>query len=313
MPNNIPVDQNAPEFLDRLAASRQMYSSGKTIATLLTILTASSAIVGPIASAVFPTLKVWSALYGAVTLLLDTIFLEPAAKKQQETGAKIQELFDTQLLGIPWNRLKVGAPPDHETVAELARKYRHKHPDLRMLRDWYPLDAGKLPAEYGRLVCQRANMRWDSALRWRYCVLYLALLFLMPVAGLAFGLAMKWELEQFTLAVVVPMLPAAVRIWREYKKQEESAKDSERTKEYLEALWERAINQTLPAQELLAESRLLQDELYDRRRRSPAVPEFLYWFTRESYQVQMEQASAAMVNDVLVKLGQAQDPGAAAV
>jgi len=305
MPNNIPAQQNLAEFIDLLRASRQIYSDAKRNGMAQLVLSLSSAVGGPLLSAVFPAVKAWAGLYAVGALLIDLIFLEPAAKKKQETGARVQELFDTRLYGMPWNRVKVGPPPDPETLAEMATKSKHKHPDDKLLQDWYPAAVGAIPIEYARLICQRSNMRWDWALRRNFCVIYLILLIVVWLAGAGYALAAGYNMEGFVLSVVVPLLPAAVQIWREYKKHEESAKDSERAKEYLEGLWDRAMKENLPPEELLHQARLLQDEVYDRRRRAPTVPEILYARKREEYEEQMKQAGVAKVKEVQTKLSAA--------
>jgi hypothetical protein len=151
-------------------------------------------------------------------------------------------------------------------------------------------------------------MRWDSALRRHFCLQYLVSLVAIWVIGVGFSLAASYDMERFMLSVGVPLLPASIQLWRERRKQEETAKDSERMKSYLEDLWSQAIKHNLPPEELTAESRQLQDELYDRRRRAPPIPEFLYNRTRQEYERQMREAAATMVKDVLDKLGQPAAP-----
>jgi uncharacterized membrane protein YagU involved in acid resistance len=304
VPNKIPAEQNSEDAITLLRASRQIYEDAKRIGTLQLTLAVSSAVGGTVLAAIFPVAKAWTALYGAIALLVDVILLEPAAKKKQETGAKIQELFDARLYELPWNQLKLGAAPEHETIVGLARTHSFEHPDARTLQDWYPTAVGKLPIEYARLVCQRANMRWDAALRRTFCTIYVILLLALGGVGVGYSLVVGSTMEQFMLSVVMPLLPASVQLVRQYRKQAQSAQDSERTREYLEALWKRAIEQNLTAIELQQEARQLQDELYDRRRRSPAIPSLLYRHRREQYEEQMKQASAKMVEDVLAKVGQ---------
>jgi hypothetical protein len=271
MPNNIPAEQNSMESLALLRASRQVYDDAKLIGTIQLVLSVTAAAGGPLLAAVLPAAKVWSAIYGGAALLIDLIFLEPAAKRRQEAGAKIQERFDTRLYGLAWSQVKAGAPPDHETVVELARRHEQRHPDPKPLQDWYPVDVGRVPMEYARFVCQRANMRWDSSLRKNFCVVYLVLLVALWVAGAGYAVTMGYSTEQFVLSLAVPLLPASVQLWRERAKQADSARDSERAKEHLEGLWRRAVAGAVPPEKMAEEARLLQDELYDRRRRSPGV------------------------------------------
>ena len=240
----------------------------------------------------------WSGLLGVTVLLLDVIFLEPMAKRWKELGAKIQETFDTKLYQLGWNRLKVGNQPDHEEITKLARRYRKRHSDLSKLQDWYPTAVGQVALEHARLVCQRSNLRWDSSLRKTYGTFLLGLLCAAILAAVVFGLHMKWSLgEEFLLGALVPLLPAVIRIWKERETHMETARESQRCKEYIEGVWDQAIANKLSKRRLEQEARMLQDEIYNRRRNSTSVPSPVYWVFREDYQRQMEEAATKMVTE----------------
>jgi hypothetical protein len=207
-------------------------------------------------------------------------------------------------MGIPWNSHRAGALPTPEELHELATKFKSKckPQQLKGKEDWYPVEAGNVPLEYGRLICQRANMRWDASLRRYYSFYFILILVVLAVGGLIFGVWKRWDVGQFVLSVIVPLLPAGLKIWREAKKHDESAAASDRARTVLEGVWKKAIEQNVPADQLLEEARRLQDELFDRRKLSPTVPEWLYASKREDYEQQMKFGSQKMVNEVLEKL-----------
>jgi hypothetical protein len=64
----------------------------------------------------------------------------------------------------------------------------------------------------------------------------------------------------------------------------------------------------VPPAESLEESRRLQDELFDRRKFSPTVPEMLYGLLRESHEQEMKYGSKKMVEQVSAKLAARQQP-----
>ncbi|MFO0807542.1 MAG: S-4TM family putative pore-forming effector [Gemmataceae bacterium] len=295
MPNAIPEEQNTEESIDLVAASSRAYAIGNRFAAAQFWLTLIAAVGGPAMTYADPALKAWAGLLGAVTLLVDAIFLEPALKRKKELGAKIQEVFDTQLFRLPWNTLKVGAKPDRETIGEHARTYRAKHPMATWLRDWYPKEVGSLSLETARLVCQRSNLRWDSELRRWYAALLLILLVAMAIGGLIFGLAMRWDADRLVLGVVVPLLPAALSLWRLRTKHVEAAVESERCKQHVEQLWANALKDDVSNKRLTEEARQLQDEVFDRRKGAPRIPGWVYWPKRESFEHQMRDAGRAMV------------------
>lgn len=303
MPNEIPQRQNDPRMIDNKSASSEVYLEGKYIATWQTRFALASAVGVPAMVTLFPQMHVYGAVYSVLTLLADVIFFEPAVKRKQKTGAKIQELFDTQVLQLPWNQARVGTPPDPETVVELAEKFKNnKNNDVSRLKDWYPVDVGQVPIEFARFICQRANMRWDSALRRNYCFLFIVMLFGIVGGGLVFGVAMGWGTDKFILSIILPLLPAGLKLYREMLKHDEAATATEDAKRHLEGVWKKAIDQHVPAIELEHDARRLQDELYDRRKNTPSVPEWLYSYYRADFETQMKAGAAYMIDQALAKL-----------
>ena len=190
----------------------------------------------------------------------------------------MQEVFDTDLFQIPWNHHRADPKPTSEEILCLAETFQKTATTdvLKKKEDWYPVEISPVAIEYGRLICQRASMRWDASLRKSYAFYFTVVVVSLLAGALLYGVLKHLTLVQFVLAVVVPLLPAGVKIWREQKKHEESSAASERARSLLEAFWTQAIEQNVPPARLLEESRRLQDELFDRRRLSPPVPEWLY-------------------------------------
>ena len=302
MQNDIPQRQNRPELIDKIAASSRAYGVVKMISQWQSVLALSAAVLGPFVAVAYPGAKGWAALYAGLVLVIDLVFLEPAVRRHQELGAKIQEAFDTELFGLPWNSHRCQAKPDPEVIINLAAKFKKREKTDRLM-NWYPVAAGSVPIEYGRLVCQRANMRWDAALRRYYCLFFIVLLVLMVVVSCAVALYLKLEASEIAISLVLPILPAALKILRECQKHQDSATVSERTKSMLESIWNRALNEPVSPEQFREESRRLQDELYDRRKGSPTVPQSLYFWLKPDYERDMRLGSDEMVKDAKAKLG----------
>src|SRR3954447_9449984 len=133
MPNSIPEYQNQPAYIDRIAASSRAYEIVKSTSMWQTLLALSAAVLGPAVSFMFPAAKGWVALFAAAVLIGDLVFIEEKVKRYQELGAKIQELFDTTLLELPWNSHRVQSPPDPEEVKSLAEAFKKKNSTERLL------------------------------------------------------------------------------------------------------------------------------------------------------------------------------------
>ena len=60
-------------------------------------------------------------MWGLFALGLDFAVFAPLQSSLKAKAAGIQELFDCDVLVLPGQEIKAGAPPDTETVAEWAR------------------------------------------------------------------------------------------------------------------------------------------------------------------------------------------------
>jgi len=289
--------------MDLLAASSQSYGLMKKLSSLQTLLALSAAILGPTVAVYWPEYRAWTALWAMIVMLIDFVFLEPGVKESQTRGATIQEMFDTDLLQIDWNPYRCKEHLDPEDVASLASAYRLKH-SMKLKQDWYPKAAGELPIEFGRLICQRANMRWDSALRRRYCVVFLVLLLAMIAGACGFAIYHKWDADKIIISLVLPLFPTGIKLIREMNKHRSSAESAEKSKRMLEDIWKRAMTETIPPETFRRESRALQDELFDRRSSSPSVPEWLYQWLQPEYERTMVLAAEGLVEKVKERLGQ---------
>ncbi len=214
--NAIPEDQLQQKQLDRLAAQRQMYSDAKAVQAVQIIVAVPVVIVWAILVAIWPGLKVYAACWGIGIALLDILVLSRVQRYLKGRAAKVQELFDCDVLGLEWSNLKAGRKPDAETIVGSAAKYRHLNTGDSALRDWYPPVVRNLPIHLARIICQRLNCWWDAQLRTRYAIGVLVVDGLLIVTVLLVGLIGGLTLQKFVLAVLAPLLPAIVLGIRQY-------------------------------------------------------------------------------------------------
>src|SRR4051812_5638588 len=108
MMNLIPETQNTPRQLDRLAAQRQLYSDGKRILAVQIILSVPCVILLSFLVAAFPevgALKGAAAAWGALLTVLDIAYFSNKVVELRERAAKVQELFDCDVLELEWRDL----------------------------------------------------------------------------------------------------------------------------------------------------------------------------------------------------------------
>lgn len=301
--NSIASRQNTVDAIDLLAASSRAYANVKTIAKLQSFIAGTAALLGGLAL-LFPIMKLWGTAYSVIVLLVDFLFFEPHLKKYQDIGAKIQEIFDTDVLQIPANPTKVHPLPEPEEIHSLATKFRAKHTTQR-LYDWYPINASEVPIEYGRLICQRANMTWDSSLRKAFASIFFVSAFIVGIMAFIVALAMNLEFSTVCLSILLPLTPACVKLIREGRKHQESSSASDRTRSKLQSIWDGILQGSASLSDMQEGSRRLQDEIYERRKNSPTVPEWLYRLQRDQHESEMQYGASQMVESVkaIVKMG----------
>ena len=298
--NRIPETQLEPTQLKRLAAQRQLYSDAKLIQVFQIIFVVLPPILTGLVA--FDLIEaVWAALSGIIfTCLL--LFLESWKRSLKEKAAKIQELFDCKVLDLEWRNLLVGSELEIEIIEEYASKYKRKINRYNELENWYPIDVGKLPLHLGRIICQRANCWWDSRLRRRYATwVVCSVLFILTAIVFCLGIIGGLTFEEFVLAVVNPLMPAIVLGRKQYKEHTESAMRLDKLKKYAEELWSKALNGWTP--EVLAyNSRYLQDEIYNHRRTSPLIFNWLYNLLKNKDEELMNKTAEILVNEALASL-----------
>src|SRR4028119_2483774 len=116
--NTIPQEQLTHKQIERLAAQRQIYSDAKRIQVVLITLSVPCVIVLTLVAAVFPRFQVFVAFWGIIVTILDIVVFTPRQKLLQEKAAKIQQLFDCDVLQMDWFKLNSGNRPEPETVVE---------------------------------------------------------------------------------------------------------------------------------------------------------------------------------------------------
>jgi len=297
--NQIPQQQLLPNQIDRLAAQKYFYLMAERIHTVHLFLSGPCVLLGSLIVVFFPKFNVYTAFWGILITFSDILFLDSYQKSLKKQAAKIQELFDCEVLSLDWSILKCGRRPEEETILEAALKFNAIQPNYPYLKNWYPSEVGQLPIHKARIICQRTNCWWDAKLRRTYANVIIFLVIILAIILLILGLISGSTLENFLLATLVPLTPALILGTRQYKEHIESALSWQNLKEYSEYLWEQAIVGQKSLQEITQLSRHLQDEIYEHRCKSPLIFNWLYHRLRPTYSQQMDRAVKVMIEEAL--------------
>ena len=295
--NTICSEQNSEHQLERLAAQRSLYSAAKTSFAVHALLSTVVASTLAFAALLNPAVKPYALLWGITLTALDIGWLTSSQKKQREQAALIQECFDCELLGLPWQAIKVGKAVDHELIVEQAALYRCREPNFKSLRDWYPTDVCGMPPFLARVVCQRINAWWDAKQRRRYAMLLAGMVVALLVVLITTGVARSMKLTDLLVTTLVPLSPGIWLAMKQYRENTDAAARLEKLKDHANEFWNRALKGASES-DLAADSRALQDELFDNRKRNVPVFDWLYWRLRDDHECQMRATAAQLVRQL---------------
>lgn len=302
--NSIPDEQNQQYQLDRLGAFSQLYLQAKRLLGINMFLSVPLALVWSIVVAAVPALNIYAALWGIVVTLVGVLVLTPAQKDLQKKAAKVQQLFDCELLQMDWQDFNIGRPPDPELISKANSQYRRRDPSYARLKDWYPVAVRQLPLPLARLVCQRANCWWDAELRRRYSAWVIAVVAILAVLVLLIGLIGGLTLEKFLLVVFAPLFPALVLGITQYRENMQAAANLDRLREKVQDVWNRALRNHETPQTLYQSSMQLQDAIFDNRSTSPLIFNWFYRRLRNEKEDLMNQGAETLVKEAMKALGQ---------
>jgi hypothetical protein len=269
--------QRTDAFQRGLRASSYLYSKAKLISGIQVFLTILVPVVLSALSVLFSResqqgagLKGWAAFYGIAVVLLDSMFLDKTQKSLKKEAAQIQELFDCELLEMPWNEFKAGDKPTPEKIDQSSRALGRELTEREI--NWYPGVVGRLPLYLCRLVCQRTNIWWDGELRRRYAFWLSTFAVGMMLLAAIVGMVKNMSLVTFVLTIMAPLFPAAMWFIRERNRQKESTATLDRLMKHTTNLWTNVLDAKMSPSDALDKSRELQDELFVHRQSNQPIP-----------------------------------------
>ena len=236
--------------------------------------------VGVLLALAKPSTGEYVAAIAAVWLLFGRAVLDAYEQRLRRDGTVAQELFDTQVLALPWSTTTAGPRPIEEDV----RNWGRRRTDTG-LRDWYA-DTGSAQHPVDALICQRSTITWARQDHANYAQFLRWFAGAVIVLTVVLGLVLELSLSEYLLRLGLPMLPAMLDILDIAKANAHVAHAKTCLESQATALLERA--KTSGAPPTLAECRRLQDGIYATRL-LPGVPTWMYRFTRKGRQENMER------------------------
>lgn len=288
--STIAADQNVRANLQLLKARQALWAAavGWQIAQFVIVVLLPLA--GAILGAFLPQYRPEIGAAAVVITILDVVMFDRGYRQAIRTAARASEQFDTAVLRLPWNSLSAGEPLQPEEIKAAADRWDKKHDDAG-LRDWYPPAVARAPQHIARIICQRANVTYDTALRRNYSAVLIGLVALISLGIVVLGFMRSSTLAELVLSGLVPVAPLVIWATREFFRQRDAAAANAIIQRESETLLRHAISGQCDEPTCTSQSLQLQAALFARRSTNPLLMPGLYRLRRAPLEQRMEHGA----------------------
>lgn len=284
-------DTNALRFL---IAQRRLYSRAKRWVAFRWCGMLVVGLAAPIVAVIWPQSSTVVGSIAGAWIFLGRTLLMYVQKENTEKAATVQEQFDFYVYNMP-----AGTPrpkkPSIEEISLLAAP-EDKLPTVakdEKLLGWYDV-ADDDPGEVAVAIAQRSNVAYTQRLLRSTSFFWSVVAVLWVVVLIIICVVTGLTLATFLLGVVLPLLPAFLDVTEYIVDIARSIKDREALSQEIE---KRIGNkdEAITGQNL----RVWQEALFELRRDTPTVPDFIYKIKRRKNEEAMSVASAQLSKRVL--------------
>jgi hypothetical protein len=285
-PSNVEIgrSQETEANVRRQLAARSFYRVGKQVHFGGISLTLVLALVSPLVLLFLPS---WGPTLGAVAgawIFIARFVFGPLEQRQHLKGARAQEAFDCDVLGLPWNDSLVQHVSDEEI--------RRASGDMKgeaSIRDWYPVDSpASWPASV--LICQRANAVWARRQHAIYRWVLIGSATAWWIVGIVVAVLHGASLAEYLTTILLPSLPALL----DAAELSRAHADAAVTRHELEGQCDSLLRQGTAVEQDLRE---IQDQLFGLRADGTVIPERFYKLIRSRFEEDMKYAASQQQGD----------------
>ena len=222
-----------------------------------------------------PRVTILCSLLGFFVTLTNFIIIYPKLSGINLKASQIRQDFDTDVLKLPWNYIKL-EKPDFEEIVLLSRNYLKSNPEFLSIDPWYAKSVDKVPLPVARLICQRKFLGGDGKVRNRFILSVKILVVVLFILSILISSINSLSLGQFLSNLFFPFLPSSVFIIKLIQDNNNSIKHSNFLKTKIESIWSDILKSDYPEKNLLTLEMQIQDELLEKRRNDPLIFDYLY-------------------------------------
>jgi hypothetical protein len=288
--STIDIDQTLPENLRLMKARQGLFKVAVRWQIAQLLIVVAIPLIGAVLAVQCPDYKGPLGALSVMITITDVLFLDRQYRRAIKTAAKGSEHFDSAVLKLGWNTLSAGRrlqPEDVSGAADLWERAWFKGE----IKDWYPAAVRFAPLHVARVICQRANVSYDSALRRRYGSLLLIVVVALAAGIVGVALWNSATLADTVLTGMVPAAPLVIWAFREFFRQRDAAEANDIIQQESETLLARVIGKECDAESCTAESAQLQGALFNRRATNPLLLPGVYDLQRFVMEKRMNEGA----------------------
>lgn len=283
--------QNSSKSLQLLLAQRRMYSAAKQWQAGRWWGVLIIGVSAPIVSVILPAIAVAAGALAGLWLFAGRTLLTWGETTQMSRAAAVQEVFDQSVFRMP-RSIERSALPSPEDIARISGTGVEVRVDARRenLLNWYPID----PTSDGTravAIAQRANAAYSDRLLRATVTLWVSVAGAWICILIAASLIVQMSLQTFLLGVFLPVLPALLDAFEYIRSIARAARDRA---DLADAIAHRLTpGQTLEPYQLL----VWQERLFELRRTTPQVPDWLYRRLRDRNEKAMHAVASEFASE----------------
>jgi predicted pore-forming effector associated with SMODS systems len=287
--------QNQLGALRLLLAQRKLYSRAKRWSFLRWIGFSVIGIAAPILTMITPKASVVVGALAGVWIFLSRTWFTSMEHVLAAKAADLQERFDQMVFDMP-DQVTRTPTASMEEISELVGDDQSVLDQVQKerLERWYPFDS-RLEGVVAIAIAQRANAAYSERLLNANANVWLATTLLWSGAAVISSLVVGLTLPAFLLGVALPLLPALLDVWEQYRTTKRAGDVRRSMADDIERFVRRQDERQVAPEDLL----LWQDQLYELRRRSPQVPNLVYKRGRKRNEQAMNAAAAELTDAAL--------------
>lgn len=286
----IGTRQNDPRALRLLIAQRRLYTRAKRWQSVRWSGLLVLGIGAPFVSLITPRFAIVAGALAGVWLFVGRTLLTWLEARSMVKAACVQEEFDHYLFDMPQSITRNERPTPEDVDLLLHGNDVERTAQREKLTNWYPIDT----ASTGIVtiaIAQRANASYTARLIRTTVSVWATVTVVWLMLLILWGSVSGITLSDFLLGALFPVLPAVLDVAEYVLSTWKAARDRADLAMTIEGRLARP-DLSIDGQDLL----VWQERLFDLRRTTPQVPDWLYKATRTRNEHAMTAAARQLRN-----------------